>query len=41
LNSKNQQWWQEFGAACKKVNPNVYLTGEVWEKPSVIAPFFK
>jgi hypothetical protein len=41
LGEKNQQWWKEFGAAVEEVNPNAYLVGEVWEKSSVIAPFYK
>lgn len=41
LQDKNQQWWKEFGAATEETNPNVYLVGEVWDKSSVIAPFYK
>lgn len=39
--NKTLQWWQEFRKACQTVNPNVYLAGEVWDQPSVIAPFYK
>lgn len=44
--TKTLQWWKEFRNACKTVNPNVYLAGEVWDdstgdEPSVIAPYYK
>jgi alpha-amylase len=35
----NQNWWREYRAALKDINPNVYLVGEVWEKTENIAPF--
>lgn len=27
---KNLGWWEEFDDACRLVNPNYYLVGEVW-----------
>ncbi|MDO7907952.1 alpha-amylase family glycosyl hydrolase [Paenibacillus sp. JX-17] len=38
--AKNLVWWNEFRSQMKKVNPNVYLAGEVWDKPETIAPYF-
>ncbi len=35
----NENWWKEYRAALEKVNPDVYLVGEVWEKTENIAPF--
>lgn len=26
----NLDWWQEFDAACREINPDCYLVGEVW-----------
>lgn len=38
---KNYAWWQEFRSAMEKVNPHVYLAGEVWDSTQTIAPYFK
>lgn len=38
---KNHVWWAEFRQAMEKVNPNVYLAGEVWDSNSVMAPYYK
>jgi alpha-amylase len=35
----NQNWWIEYRAELQKINPNIYLVGEVWEKAENIAPF--
>ncbi|MCT4543219.1 MAG: alpha-amylase family glycosyl hydrolase [Vallitalea sp.] len=28
---KNIEWWIEFDKACREINPNYYLVGEVWD----------
>lgn len=38
---KNIQWWNEFRDAMKETNPNVYLVGEVWDQPEVVAPYYQ
>jgi glycosidase len=38
---KNNIWWTEFRNDMLKVNPNVYLLGEVWNKDSIVATYFK
>jgi alpha-amylase len=38
---KNYEWWNEFRTAMKETNPNVYLVGEVWDKPETVAPYYK
>ncbi|MDF2821465.1 MAG: hypothetical protein K0R15_1906 [Clostridiales bacterium] len=30
LLAPNQEWWAEFDAYCKEINPDYYLIGEVW-----------
>jgi len=35
----NQNWWKEYRAALKEIDPDIYLVGEVWEKTENIAPF--
>jgi len=35
----NENWWKEYRAALTKMNPDIYLVGEVWEKTENIAPF--
>lgn len=30
LLAPNQEWWAEFDAYCKEINPDYYLVGEVW-----------
>lgn len=32
-------WWRSFHQALAAVKPDVFLVGEVWESPGVIAPF--
>lgn len=29
--ARNLAWWAEFATACRKVNPDVYLVGEIWD----------
>ena len=41
LQGKNLQWWREFGSAAEEVKPDVYLVGEVWDKTSVAAPYYR
>lgn len=38
---KNYKWWTEFRTALEAVNPDVYLTGEIWTGSEVIAPYFR
>lgn len=38
---KNLAWWQSFKLACKEVNPEVYLIGNLDDRAAVIAPFYK
>lgn len=33
--AKNVAWWQEFRQSMSKVNPEVYIVGEVWENSAV------
>ncbi len=32
-------FWTEFGAACRAVNPDVWLYGEIVQPPDVLAPY--
>lgn len=32
---------QEFNTYVKSVNPNAFIVGEEWERPMVVAPYFK
>ncbi|RSK27172.1 DUF3459 domain-containing protein [Bacillus sp. HMF5848] len=41
ISGKNVEWWETFGAACEEVNPDVYIVGEVWDRPEVVAPYYK
>ena len=34
-------WWQEFRTEMEKVNPEVYLVGEVWAPTEEVAPYLK
>jgi glycosidase len=36
---KNTDWWKEFRRGLDAVRPGAYLVGEVWDGPSVIAPY--
>lgn len=38
---KNYDWWTYFYKEMKKVKPDIYLVGEVWDKATVVAPYFK
>ncbi|TGA96741.1 DUF3459 domain-containing protein [Sporolactobacillus shoreae] len=38
---KNVAWWDEFDQALKTVDQNVYLVGEVWDRPNNIAPYYQ
>ncbi|AHV98962.1 alpha-amylase family glycosyl hydrolase [Paenibacillus sabinae] len=39
--SKNVAWWDEFKRGLAEVKPDVYLVGEVWDRPNNIAPYYK
>lgn len=38
---KNISWWKDFRREMEKVNPNVFLLGEVWNKDSVVAAYLE
>jgi glycosidase len=38
---KNIELWTWFAAACKKVNPGVFLVGECWEGEDTIANYYR
>ncbi|RMG28515.1 MAG: DUF3459 domain-containing protein [Bacteroidetes bacterium] len=38
---KNHAWWTYFRQEMQKVKPDVYLVGEVWDGPEVIAPYLQ
>jgi len=38
---RNNIWWTEFRNDMLKINPYVYLVGEVWNKDSMVATYFK
>ncbi|MFN8348131.1 MAG: alpha-amylase family glycosyl hydrolase [Spirosomataceae bacterium] len=38
---KNHDFWVEFRTEMQKVNPRVYLVGEVWTAAEKIAPYFR
>lgn len=38
---KNYEFWVEFRTEMQKVNPQVYLVGEVWNAADKIAPYFR
>ena len=38
---KNYDFWVEFRTEMQKVNPQVYLVGEVWNAADKIAPYFR
>jgi glycosidase len=35
----NHAWWEEFRSEMKKINPDVYLVGEVYADAATVAPF--
>ncbi|WNF38692.1 alpha-amylase family glycosyl hydrolase [Bacillaceae bacterium IKA-2] len=39
--SENLIWWSEFRTAMEKVNPDVFLVGEVWDLPQVAGPYLE
>ncbi|WP_026689754.1 alpha-amylase family glycosyl hydrolase [Alteribacter aurantiacus] len=38
---KNLEWWAEFRTAMESVKEDVFLVGEVWDIPSVTAPYLE
>lgn len=38
---KNLAWWQSFKLACKEVNKEIYLIGDIDDRAAVIAPYYK
>jgi len=37
----NNKWWSEFRTAMKKINPNAFIVGEVWNKDSIVATYLR
>lgn len=35
----NQNWWKKYRAELEKINPDIYLVGEVWDNTEFTAPF--
>lgn len=33
-------WWLEFSEHVRSLKPDVYLVGEVWDSPHVVAPYY-
>ena len=33
-------WWLEFSEYVRELKPDVYLVGEVWDSPHVVAPYY-
>ena len=40
LEKENVNWWKEFRSSLEKVNPNIYIVGEVWNDTNKIAPYY-
>lgn len=38
---KDHEWWREFYAGMKEVNPDVFLVGEVWDSATVVGPYLQ
>jgi alpha-amylase len=38
---KNMRWWTKFHKHVKKINPEAYIIGEVWNKDSLVAAYLK
>ena len=38
---ENIKWWKAFYDYLKKIKPDVYLVGEVWDEPEYIADYFE
>lgn len=36
---ENHKWWRYFAEEVRKIKPDVYLVGEVWDGPEIIAPY--
>ncbi|QIP16267.1 alpha-amylase [Spirosoma aureum] len=39
--SKNYEFWEEFGRVVEAAKPGAYTVGEVWTRPDRIAPYFR
>lgn len=39
--ANNLEWWKEFRAVMQQSKPDVYLVGEVWDLPEVVAPYYE
>ena len=39
--SKNAEFWEEFGREVNAAEPSAYTVGEVWTRPERIAPYFR
>ncbi|MBD2700837.1 DUF3459 domain-containing protein [Spirosoma sp. BT702] len=39
--SKNYEFWEEFGREIEAAKPGAYTVGEVWTRPERIAPYFR
>ncbi|KEO82302.1 alpha-amylase family glycosyl hydrolase [Tumebacillus flagellatus] len=39
--ARNVAWWQEFRKGMEEVKPDVFLVGEIWDSPTVVAPYLK
>ena len=33
------EWWKEFCDYVRALKPDIYLVGEVWDSPHVVAPY--
>lgn len=38
---KNNEWWTQFRTEMRKVKPDAFLIGEVWNKDSIVASYLK
>ncbi|AKI98210.1 hypothetical protein IX53_02300 [Kosmotoga pacifica] len=38
--SKNSEWWKEFMAYVKSINPNVFVVGEIWDSNELIDAYY-
>ncbi|GAB3951698.1 alpha-amylase family glycosyl hydrolase [Spirosoma harenae] len=39
--TKNHDFWEEFGREVEAAKPGAYTVGEVWTRPERIAPYFR
>ena len=37
---KPLEWWLEFSAYVRELKPDIFLVGEVWDSPHVVAPYY-